>query len=209
MNTKKITLLLLLLISPLATALAQQRTLEQMIKQLDASKGLQITFEIFDPELADSVTGEYRGLGRSFHYTTEEMKAWYDGCSLWVYLDRSSEVNLSVPMKEDLMMINPLLVLDHVRSSDYTLSEKKEGDGSTTITAIPKKKAPNGLQKLVVCANKDYTPNKLYIYEAGLGTPIEVRVTGLKRGPFAGMNEKDYFRFTQNKLPGVMVIDLR
>lgn len=190
-------------------AVAQQQSLDKMIAQLESSKGLQITFEISDPEAPEPIKGEYKGLGKAFHYTTPQMKAWYDGKNLWVYLQQSEEVNLSVPMKEDLAMINPLLALDNVKQNDFKLTEQKAKDGAITLTAVPKKKSVQGLQKLIVSADKQYKPLKLDVYEAGLGKPIIVKVLRMERGAFPEMKEVDYFKFTENKLPGKLVIDLR
>ncbi len=189
---------------------AQQATLDKMIEQLDPSKGLQVSFEISDPDLTQSVTGEYRGLESAFHYTTEQMKAWYDGKNLWVYLAENDEINLSVPMKQELVLLNPLLRLNTINRKDFALSLKKENDGGVSLTAVRQKKDPNEtLDKLVVHADKQYTPTLIHIYEEGRPKPIIVRVTNLKKGAFEGMRDKNYFKYTPNKMPGKQVIDLR
>lgn len=202
---KKILLLpILLLLLPLSLP-AQEATLAKLLKWLDASKGLQITFELKAGELNSK--GTYYGSGKMFYLENKEiLRAWYDGKDLWVYSTTSDEVNLSTPEEEDLMEINPLLNLNRINMGEFNITESIKND-QITLRAIPKKKME--IERLEVKLKPDGQPISLQIIEKGMDSPINVRVTTITQGAYKEMNQKDFFKFTKNKLPGVAVIDLR
>ena len=107
--------------------------LDKSIELLQAKEGLQVDFRM---TLEDVTTDcKYYAEGRRFYYDSEEVKAWYDGTDLWVYVKQSGEVNLSTPHKEDLMEINPLLNLEGVRKNAFSLTKKREGK-NIRVTAV-------------------------------------------------------------------------
>lgn len=204
-DMKKIFILpALLLLLPL-TLSAQEATLAKLLKWLDASKGLQIAFELKAGDLNSK--GTYYGFGQMFYLENKDiLKAWYDGKDLWVYAASSDEVNLSTPEEEDLFEINPLLNLNRINTSEFTISETLKND-QITLRALPKKKME--IEWLEVKLKANGHPLSLQIKEKGMDNPISVRVITLTQGSFKGMNQKEFFKFSKNKLPNVSVIDLR
>ena len=182
--------------------------LDKMIQAADASKGLRITFAInMDGE--KEVQGHYYAYDKKFHFTTPQMQAWYDGTNLWVYLEQNGEVNLSLPMKEDLALINPLLNLTEVKKAAFTVHESKIPNTGYRITATPLKKKDSQIVQLTAEANLKYVPTLIKIKEKGSSSEIKVTVKSITKGAFSEMNVKDFFEYTPNKLPGKPVIDLR
>lgn len=183
--------------------------LDKVISATDAKEGLRITFLITMGE-GKEVEGLYSAYGKKFHFTTPEMKAWYDGTNLWVYLEQNGEVNLSLPMKEDLAMINPLLNLTEINKSAFSIKEEQlPGNKGYRITAFPKDKKHAAVEQLTAEVTKDYLPTLIRIKEKGSKEEVRVVVKNFSKGAFPEMKDKTFFSFTSSKLPGKTVIDLR
>lgn len=204
---RKIILAFLALFTVLS-GFAATPVLDKIIAAADASKGLRITFVIsMDGE--KEVEGNYWAYGKKFHFTTRQMKAWYDGTNLWVYLEQNGEVNLSLPMKEDLAMINPLLNLSEVRKEAFSVTETKVPGKGYRVTAKPKGKTSSQIAGLTAEATEKYLPTLIRIKEKGSTSDIKVTVKSIEKGPYKEMTEDGFFAFSTNKLPGKPVIDLR
>lgn len=184
--------------------------LDKSIELLQAKEGLQVGFRM---TLEDVTTDcKYYAEGRRFYYDSEEVKAWYDGTDLWVYVKQSGEVNLSTPHKEDLMEINPLLNLEGVRKNAFSLTKKREGK-NTRVTAVPRKKGKNryngSLAKLEALIAPDGRPISLRLKEKGLMEPVLIEVTRFEEGQFEELKDRSFFRYTPEKIKGATLIDLR
>lgn len=184
--------------------------LDKSIERLQAKEGLQVGFRM---TLEDVTTDcKYYAEGRRFYYDSEEVKAWYDGTDLWVYVKQSGEVNLSTPHKEDLMEINPLLNLEGVRKNAFSLTKKKEGK-NTRVTAAPRTKGKNrydgSLARLEALIAPDGRPISLRLEEKGLMEPVLIEVTRFEEGQFKELKDRSFFRYTPEKVKGATLIDLR
>lgn len=184
--------------------------LDKSIERLQAKEGLQVDFRM---TLEDVTTNcKYYAEGRRFYYDSEEVKAWYDGTDLWVYVKQSGEVNLSTPHKEDLMEINPLLNLEGVRKNAFSLTKKKEGK-NTRVTAVPRTKGKNrydgSLARLEALIAPDGCPISLRLEEKGLMEPVLIEVTRFEEGQFKELKDRSFFRYTPEKVKGATLIDLR
>ena len=193
------------------TARAQTAdVLDKSIKRLQAKEGLQVGFRM---TLEDVTTDcKYYAEGRRFYYDSEEVKAWYDGTDLWVYVKQIGEVNLSTPHKEDLMEINPLLNLEGVRKNAFSLTKKREGK-NTRVTAVPRTKGKNrydgSLARLEALIAPDGRPISLRLEEKGLMEPVLIEVTRFEEGQFKELKDRSFFRYTPEKIKGATLIDLR
>lgn len=184
--------------------------LDKSIERLQAKEGLQVDFRM---TLEDVTTDcKYYAEGRRFYYDSEEVKAWYDGTDLWVYVKQSGEVNLSTPHKEDLMEINPLLNLEGVRKNAFSLTKKREGK-NTRVTAVPRTKGKNrydgSLARLEALIAPDGRPISLRLEEKGLMEPVLIEVTRFEEGQFKELKDSSFFRYTPEKIKGATLIDLR
>lgn len=184
--------------------------LDKSIERLQAKEGLQVGFRM---TLEDVTTDcKYYAEGRRFYYDSEEVKAWYDGTDLWVYVKQSGEVNLSTPHKEDLMEINPLLNLEGVRKNAFSLTKKREGK-NTRVTAVPRTKGKNrydgSLARLEALIAPDGRPISLRLEEKGLMEPVLIEVTRFEEGQFKELKDRSFFKYTPEKIKGATLIDLR
>lgn len=186
---------------------AQEGTLNKAKAHLNASKGLQIDYQLFVGDEA-SDTGSYYALGDAFYLESQELKAWHQDGNLWVYLSQNGEVNLTHPVKEDLQELNPLLNLEQISSKTFTLSESVIG-GFTTLYAVPKKNKGGEIEWLSLVVDKKGQPLALSVKQRSISLPISLKVTRFEKSTSEAMKQKGFFSFSSNKLPGVVVIDLR
>lgn len=188
-----------------SSLLAQETSLGKLYKWLDASKGLQIQLVYTIGEYKDQ-PASYYGYGNKFYFESELLKSWYDGVDLWVYVAQSGEVNLTTPEPADLVEINPLLNLNRINSKDYKITERADGE-YILLKAIPYRSSD--IEWIEVKISRDGLPLSLILKEKGVEENVVVKLRSLKQEAFKGMQQKDFYRFTKNKLSGIMVIDLR
>lgn len=200
---KYLWLLLALMVLPVQ---AQEAVLNKAKRYLDASKGLQIDYELFVGD--DSDTGTYYALGDAFYLESGGLKAWHQDGNLWVYLAQNGEVNLSHPEKEDLQELNPLLNLEQISSKTFTLTEGKV-EGYTTLRAVPKSRRGSEIEWLTLVVDKSGQPLAMTVKQRSIELPISLTISKFTKGATESMKRKDFFSYTANKLPGVAVIDLR
>lgn len=184
--------------------------LDKSIERLQAKEGLQVCFRMTLEDVTTDCT--YYAEGQRFYYDSEEVKAWYDGTDLWVYVKQSGEVNLSTPHKEDLMEINPLLNLEGVRKNAFSLTKKREGK-NIRITAVPRTMGKNryngSLARLEALIAPDGRPISLRLEEKGLMEPVLIEVTRFEEGQFKELKDRSFFKYTPEKVKGATLIDLR
>lgn len=205
-TTFKITLLLISL-TFMVPAKAQEPKLNQIKAHLETDKGLKIDYEL--TVNGTSSRGTYYALGDKFYLESEEIKSWHDGKDLWVYMPQNGEVNLSSPYPEDLRELNPLLNLDVVNNKEFELKEFKSGT-RTTLRATPRKATKGQITEwLEVTVDTQNKPLLLKVKERGMQEVVTLKVLSLQKMITPEMQKNAFFSFSQNKVPGAAVIDLR
>ncbi|MDO5017569.1 MAG: LolA-like putative outer membrane lipoprotein chaperone [Porphyromonas sp.] len=204
MTRNKIAVLLTTLLLCTLTASAQEGLLGKAKRYIDSANGLQVEFELtMDGETSQ---GAYYALGEAFYLETDGLKAWHSDGSLWVYLSVNNEISLTHPHREDLLELNPLLNLDRISDKTFTVTETK-AKGVTTVKAAPKEREE--VEWIMLTVDTDGKPLSLRVKQRSLEQPVMLKVTHLSLTTSEVMKQKDFFRYTQNKMPGVAVIDLR
>lgn len=204
MVKKKLLIASVLLLLPFSL-FAQEATLSKLYRWLDASKGLQIQLVYTIGEYKDQ-PASYYSYGNKFYLESELLRSWYDGVDLWVYVAQSGEVNLTTPEPADLIEINPLLNLNRINTQDFKISERMDGK-FVLLKAVPVRSSD--VEWIEVRLSSDGLPLSLTLKEKGIDENVQVKLRSLKQEAFKGMQQKDFYRFTKNKLAGVAVIDLR
>ncbi len=107
--------------------LAQDATtlLDKAAAAYQQSSGVSSSFEM---ETKDKKTGyleKFQGIirmkGDKFVLETPDLKTWYNGKTLWTYMDRTEEVNVTTPTGDDLHFTNPAILLSEYKT-DFTAS---------------------------------------------------------------------------------------
>jgi len=162
----------------------------------------------FGGKVKDNLTGSIRLKGSKFKLEVEEMITWFDGKNQWVYLTHNSEVNLSNPSEEELLMVNPVNVFQLYKHG-YTckwLGEKTEGGKTVLKISLSPKNKNEALQSIVVSFDKtNYRPVTINITnkdKSGSRISIPTYLTGQTYAD-------SLFVFQQKNYPNTEVIDLR
>jgi outer membrane lipoprotein-sorting protein len=156
----------------------------------------------------ENLNGTIRLKGSKFKLEVEEMTTWFDGKNQWVYLTQNSEVNLSSPSEEELLMINPVNVFQLYKHGYICkwVGEKSEGGKIVLKVSLSPKNKNEALQSIVVSFDKtSYRPVSISITnkdKSGSRIAISSYTTGQ---PYPDT----LFVFQQKDYPNTEVIDLR
>jgi Outer membrane lipoprotein-sorting protein len=142
-----------------------------------------------------------------FVLKTPDMSTWFDGTTLWSYMPRNKEVNISAPSGSELRLLNPMFFLqDHKK--DFNVSYIGESTSANAriaydIALVPKKK--DDIEKIEVQIEKNTSlPVKLVVLMRN-----DVRSTvSIKEIKQINPPER-MFSFNEAEYPGVEMIDLR
>ncbi len=156
----------------------------------------------------ESSEGEIQIKGNKFTLKTPDMRIWFDGQTQWTYMLRTEEVNVTNPQGEDLMLMNPALLLQDYKKGfkaeyvgeststsgksayDVALSPRKKGDIERIDLQVEKQ---SGLPASIRLTTKD-------------GMTTTIRIQNMQ----TGLNLPDnLFVFNTSDFPDVEVIDLR
>lgn len=190
-----------------APAQSARSPIQQAIAKLDSSKGLCIEFDMTLPgnQYEETIHGTYYALKNKFYIETSELKAWYNGKELWIYLYQNGEINLSHPETEEIIEINPLLELPRIFSEEYNSTVSNTSVGHS-ILAKPQKKNRKSIEHVIIRGNKKNPIKTIEVKEKGINNKITIQVKSIKQN----INiTPDTFIYTSDKEPNVKVIDLR
>ncbi|MDO5035432.1 MAG: hypothetical protein Q4D93_00535 [Porphyromonas sp.] len=199
---KRILTLLLTLILTITMVGAQVPDIERVKRHLDTTDGLMIEYLLTIGDYAQS--GIYYGAGKKFYLESMDIRAWYDGGNLWLYVAQNGEINLTTPQEKELGELNPLLSLESLNHEDYMIAQN-----NGILTVKPKKSGSNTFEWMKVAIDSHSRPLWIEVKEQGLEGHIRVDIKKIQKGSYPEMHEKGFFSFEPNKLPGIEVIDLR
>lgn len=178
------------------------------VKAGGVKAGFNIKVLDYGGKVRDNINGTIRLKGSKFKLEIEEMTTWFDGKNQWVFLTNNSEVNLSNPSEEELLMVNPINVFQlykHGYNCKW-VGEKTEG-GRKVLKVIlsPKNKQETVLNIVASFDKTTLRPVSISITnkdESGSTITIPTYLTG--------QNYTDsLFVFQQKNYPNTEVIDLR
>ncbi|MCC8155014.1 MAG: outer membrane lipoprotein carrier protein LolA, partial [Tannerellaceae bacterium] len=156
---------------------------------------------------AETLEGTIEMKGDKFVLSTPDAKTWFDGKTMWSYLNQTEEVNVTNPSGDDLRFTNPAILLANYKK-DFTPQYK--GEGTVNGKAVRK-------VELTPKTKGDITYVELEIEKA---TQLPLRITvqtknGMKstitiQKMKTGINQPDSrFVFNASEYPDADIIDLR
>ena len=120
----------LIIVSVLSSLLTN---LEQKTMQSDFT--LTISEDVSAPM---HYNGSITMCGDRFLLTVFDLRAAYDGHTLYMYAQETDELTLSTPTAEELLETNPFLYAKAVAAESHVTERKAEDGRTTTITLTPK-----------------------------------------------------------------------
>lgn len=184
---------------------AQDPLVKNILSSLNTEKGLSVDFTLSVSILNKASRGTYYAYGKKFYIESDELKAWYNGKQLWVYLYQNQEINLSEPTSDEIAEINPLIALPELLSDKYSLTISNHPAGHT-ITATPLPKHKGSVAKATIKGDKKMPIKSIEIQERHVKEKLSIQVNSIKQNIKIPSST---FTYTTDIEPNIKVVDLR
>jgi len=195
-------LLSLLFVCGLTTAGAQtaKEVLDKCAATVSAKDGVEADFKMTSAQYG-SAGGHIAVKGQMFCASTSVATMWFDGKTLWTYMAKNDEVNVTTPTASRLQTLNPYNFINlYKKGFKYTMT-KSDKLFNVHLTATEKDR---GVQEMFITVDKDtYHPTEVKLLQKQKWTTFTV--SNLKTAKLPD----DTFRFNSKDFPTAEVIDLR
>ena len=197
---KKICILILTaLISTVATAQTAKSVLDKAAAHITVKDGVKANFKMQGG--IGNTSGTILIKGKKFQATTPQAIVWFDGKTMWTYMKKNEEVNVSNPTEAQLQAINPYNFINLYKNG-YNSTLNNTGNSYVvhlTTTAKDRK-----IKELFVTIDKQsYRPTQVKLLQGKSWTIFDI--TDLSKSKVADSQ----FRFNAKDFPKAEVIDLR
>ena len=149
-----------------------------------------------------NVNGTIAVKGKKLQATTPLATIWFDGKTMWTYMKKNEEVNVTTPNEAQLQKINPYNFINlYKKGYDMTMSKS-----STAYTVHLTAQAQNNdkIQELFITIDKkSYHPTQVKMLQGKKWTTFDI--SNLKAQKLADT----MFTFNSKDFPSAEVIDLR
>lgn len=184
-----------------ATAFAQtaKEVLDKTAKAVSNPNGVSADFKMSGG--MGNIGGTIAVKGKKFQATTSLATVWFDGKTMWTYMKKNEEVNITTPNDAQLQKINPYNFINLYKSGyDITMNQS-----STAYTVhLTAQSQSNNIQELFITVDKkSYHPTQVKMLQGKKWTTFDI--SNLKAQTLADTK----FTFNSKDFPSVEVIDLR
>lgn len=196
---KKIVLVMsLLMVSVFTFGQTAKSVLDKTAAAVSNKNGVQANFTMTGG--MGNVSGTIAVKGRKFHATTPIATMWFDGKTMWTYMKKNEEVNITTPNEAQLQKINPYNFINlYKQGYDMTMSKSDK-----TYTVHLTAKNSNKIQELFITVDKNtYHPTQVKMLQGKKWTVFDI--SNLKAQTLSDA----IFTFNSKDFPSAEVIDLR
>lgn len=190
-------------IMPLMATGNADAAMTRMADKIKSMKSMTITYNL----LADgqNSAGTLVMSGDKFHISSDDVMVWYDGKTQWSYSAATNEVNIVEPSPEELVTVNPFVIINSFRKA-YSASPVKSAGGIQKIRLRPHTKDGNEISEVTLSINeKTSLPTDITVVTSG-GNKLDIQIKSIKSG---SNYPHSTFVFTRKLLPKAEIIDLR
>lgn len=198
----KIIMLLVLMMSALVANAAENATkiLDKTAETFKKSGDVKIGFTINVG--GQSSKGIIKISGQKFCCSTSGSVVWFDGKTMWHYVQENEEVNVTNPSEKEITRINPYAFLS-IYKKGYNCKVTKTTDTEYYITLSGKKNSP--YKSISLRLNKsNYQLTYVKTVTAKRTTEITVN-SYIKNQKFPAYE----FSFNKKEFPAAEIVDLR
>jgi outer membrane lipoprotein-sorting protein len=200
---KRIALSLLLIFSlfiSVAHAQSAKEVLDKCAASVSAKDGVRADFAMSSAQYGNA-SGSIAVKGQMFCAQTNLATMWFDGKTLWTYMAKNDEVNVTTPTTERLQTLNPYNFINlYKQGFKYTMTK---ADKTFNVHLTAKDKNRNVQEMFISVDKSTYHPTEVKILQKQKWTTFTIsnlKVTNLS---------DDAFRFNSKDFPSAEVIDLR
>jgi outer membrane lipoprotein-sorting protein len=139
--------------------------------------------------------------GKKFHASTPQATVWFDGKTMWTYMKKNEEVNVSNPTEAQLQAINPYNFINLYKNG-YNSTLNNTGNSYVVhLTTTAKNRKIKEL--FITIDKKSYHPTQVKLLQGKNWTIFDI--TDLSKSKVSDSQ----FRFNAKDFPKAEVIDLR
>jgi len=197
---KKICILILTaLISTVVTAQTAKTVLDKAAAHITVKEGVKANFKMQGG--IGNTSGSILIKGKKFHATTPQAIVWFDGKTMWTYMKKNEEVNVSNPTEAQLQAINPYNFINLYKNG-YNSTLNNTGNSYVVhLTTTAKNRKIKEL--FITIDKKSYHPTQVKLLQGKSWTIFDI--TDLSKSKVSDSQ----FRFNAKDFPKAEVIDLR
>jgi len=198
---KKIVLTLtLLLVSVVGMGQTAKSVLDKCAATVSSKNGVTANFTMESAQYG-SASGTISIKGKKFKAVTQSAAMWFDGKTLWTYVNKNDEVNVNTPTEAQLQALNPYNFINLYKEGfKYTMTKTS----ASYVVHLTATDAARKVQELFITVDKKtYAPSEVKMLQKQKWTTF--KVSNLK----AEKLSDDLFKFNQKEYPTAEVIDLR
>ena len=193
------TLILLATFVGSATAQTARQVLDKAAATVSSKQGVSASFTMKGNQ---QTRGTIQVKGRRFHAVTPQATVWFDGKTMWTYMNKSDEVNVSHPSDKQLQVLNPYTFINMYKKGFQIDMEKEKGVYKVHLTATDATRHVKEIYITVSAA--DYHPTEVRMLQQKGGWTT-FTISDLK----AERLSDSVFSFNAADYPTAEVIDLR
>ncbi len=197
---KKICILILTaLISTVVTAQTAKTVLDKAAAHITVKEGVKANFKMQGG--IGNTSGSILIKGKKFHATTPQAIVWFDGKTMWTYMKKNEEVNVTSPTEAQLQAINPYNIINLYKNGyNSTLNNT----GNSYVVHLTTNAKNRKIKELFVTIDKkSYHPTQVKLLQGKNWTIFDI--TDLSKSKVSDSQ----FRFNAKDFPKAEVIDLR
>ena len=188
----------LLLTTALAFGQSAKSVLDKTASVVSNKSGVQANFTMSGG--MGNVSGTIAVKGRKFHATTPVATMWFDGKTMWTYMKKNEEVNVTTPNETQLQKINPYNFINLYKEGYDITMNKNDKSYTVHLTAQKAGKIP---ELFITIDKSSYHPTQVKMLQGKKWTTFDI--SNLK-----ALNINDAtFQFNSKDFPSAEVIDLR
>lgn len=197
---KKICILILTaLISTVVTAQTAKTVLDKAAAHITVKEGVKANFKMQGG--IGNTSGSILIKGKKFHATTPQAIVWFDGKTMWTYMKKNEEVNVTSPTEAQLQAINPYNFINLYKNG-YNSTLNNTGNSYVVhLTTTAKNRKIKEL--FITIDKKSYHPTQVKLLQGKNWTIFDI--TDLSKSKVSDSQ----FRFNAKDFPKAEVIDLR
>jgi outer membrane lipoprotein-sorting protein len=197
---KKICILILtVFISTVVTAQTAKTVLDKAAAHITVKEGVKANFKMQGG--IGNTSGSILIKGKKFHATTPQAIVWFDGKTMWTYMKKNEEVNVSNPTEAQLQAINPYNFINLYKNG-YNSTLNNTGNSYVVhLTTTAKNRKIKEL--FITIDKKSYHPTQVKLLQGKSWTIFDI--TDLSKSKVSDSQ----FRFNAKDFPKAEVIDLR
>ncbi len=146
-----------------------------------------------------NATGSISVKGKKFQASSPIATIWFNGKTMWTYMKKNDEVNVTTPNESQLQKINPYNFINLYKKG-YEMSMSKASDSYTVHLTSNKNKIK---EMFITVDKKTYHPTQVKMLQGNKWTSFDIN--NLKT---ENLNDQ-LFSFNSKDFPSAEVIDLR